>query len=443
MDFDKIAQSLLPLLGGKENITSAAHCATRLRLVLVDDTLADQHAIGQIDGVKGCFRNSGQMQIIFGTGVVNKVYAAFIQVAGISESSKADTARLAAQKLNPFQRIARLLSNIFVPIIPAIVASGLLMGLLGMVKTYGWVNADNAIYILLDMCSSAAFIILPILIGFTAAREFGGNPYLGATLGGILTHPALTNAWGVAAGFQTMNFFGFEIAMIGYQGTVFPVLLAVWFMSIVEKQLRRFIPDALDLILTPFLTVVISGFIALLIIGPAGRALGDGISFVLSTLIAHAGWLAGLLFGGLYSAIVITGIHHSFHAIEAGLLGNPAIGVNFLLPIWAMANVAQGGACLAVWFLAGRADVTALAKVEPKYMLLGGVIGAGITWTVVKSMASLGPAKAALLIVISQLIVAYVIELLGMFGVEKSPFAFRKLAGLVVALIGIAIFQWE
>ena len=384
MDFDKIAQSLLPLLGGKENIASAAHCATRLRLVLVDDTLADQHAIGQIDGVKGCFRNSGQMQIIFGTGVVNKVYAAFIQVAGISESSKADTARLAAQKLNPFQRIARLLSNIFVPIIPAIVASGLLMGLLGMVKTYGWVNADNAIYILLDMCSSAAFIILPILIGFTAAREFGGNPYLGATLGGILTHPALTNAWGVAAGFQTMNFFGFEIAMIGYQGTVFPVLLAVWFMSIVEKQLRRFIPDALDLILTPFLTVVISGFIALLIIGPAGRALGDGISFVLSTLIAHAGWLAGLLFGGLYSAIVITGIHHSFHAIEAGLLGNPAIGVNFLLPIWAMANVAQGGACLAVWFLAGRADVTALAKVEPKYMLLGGVIGAGITWTVVK-----------------------------------------------------------
>ncbi|HCK1035410.1 TPA: PTS transporter subunit EIIC [Escherichia coli] len=325
MDFDKIAQSLLPLLGGKENIASAAHCATRLRLVLVDDTLADQHAIGQIDGVKGCFRNSGQMQIIFGTGVVNKVYAAFIQVAGISESSKADTARLAAQKLNPFQRIARLLSNIFVP----------------------------------------------ILIGFTAAREFGGNPYLGATLGGILTHPALTNAWGVAAGFQTMNFFGFEIAMIGYQGTVFPVLLAVWFMSIVEKQLRRFIPDALDLILTPFLTVVISGFIALLIIGPAGRALGDGISFVLSTLIAHAGWLAGLLFGGLYSAIVITGIHHSFHAIEAGLLGNPAIGVNFLLPIWAMANVAQGGACLAVWFKTKDTKIKAITLPSAFSAMLG------------------------------------------------------------------------
>jgi len=350
MDVNQVARQLVPLLGGKENIATAAHCATRLRLVLVDDSLVQKEAIEALDGVKGCFSNAGQIQIIFGSGIVNKVHAAFIQAAGISESSKSEAADIAARKLNPFQRLARLLSNIFVPIIPAIVASGLLMGLLGMVKTYGWVNADSALFVMLDMCSSAAFIILPILIGFTAAREFGGNPYLGATLGGILTHPALTNAWGVASGFHTMNFFGLDIAMIGYQGTVFPVLLAVWFMSLIEKRLRRIVPDALDIILTPFLTVIISGFVALLIIGPAGRMLGDGISLVLSTLIAHAGWLAGGIFGGLYSVIVITGVHHSFHAIEAGLLGNPSIGVNFLLPIWSMANVAQGGACLAVWF---------------------------------------------------------------------------------------------
>ncbi|MEB7540371.1 sucrose-specific PTS transporter subunit IIBC [Pantoea anthophila] len=371
MDYVKISRALLPLLGGKANIASAAHCATRLRLVLADDALADTAAIGRIEGVKGCFRNAGQLQVIFGTGVVNKVYAAFLAEAGISESSKSEAADIAARKLNPFQRIARLLSNIFVPIIPAIVASGLLMGLLGMVKTYGWVNPENALYIMLDMCSSAAFIILPILIGFTAAREFGGNPFLGATLGGILTHPALTNAWGVASGFHTMNFFGFEVAMIGYQGTVFPVLLAVWFMSMLEKQLRRVIPDALDLILTPFLTVILSGFIALLIIGPAGRMLGDGISFVLSTLIAHAGWLAGLVFGGLYSVIVITGVHHSFHAIEAGLLGNPSIGVNFLLPVWAMANVAQGGACLAVWFKTRDAKIKAISLPSAFSALLG------------------------------------------------------------------------
>jgi PTS system sucrose-specific IIC component len=206
MDFEQISRSLLPLLGGKDNIVSAAHCATRLRLVLAEDAKADTTAIGKVEGVKGCFRNAGQLQIIFGTGVVNKVYAAFIKEAGIGETSKSEAAAIAARKLNPFQRAARLLSNIFVPIIPAIVASGLLMGLLGMVKTYGWVNPENALYIMLDMFSSAAFIILPILIGFTAAREFGGNPFLGATLGGILTHPALTNAWGVAAGFHTMNF---------------------------------------------------------------------------------------------------------------------------------------------------------------------------------------------------------------------------------------------
>lgn len=371
MNINATATALLPLLGGSDNIASAAHCATRLRLVLKDDSKVNKSAIEQVDGVKGCFSNAGQIQIIFGTGLVNKVYAEFIKVANISEASKGEVADLAAQKLNPLQRVARLLSNIFVPIIPAIVASGLLMGLLGMVRTYGWANPDSALFIMLDMFSSAAFIILPVLIGFTAAREFGGNPYLGATLGGILTHPALTNAWGVAGGFKTMNFFGLDVAMIGYQGTVFPVLLAVWFMSLVEKRLRRVIPNALDLIQTPFLTVIITGFVALLFIGPAGRALGDGISFILNTLIGHAGWVAGLVFGGTYSAIVITGIHHSFHAIEAGLLGNPHIGVNFLLPIWAMANVAQGGACLAVYFKTKDVKVRAIAVPSALSCLLG------------------------------------------------------------------------
>lgn len=152
---------------------------------------------------------------------------------------------------------------------------------------------------------------------------------------------------------------------------MFPVLLAVWFMSLVEKRLRKVVPNALDIIVTPFLTVIISGFVAMLVIGPAGRMLGDGISLVLSTLITHAGWLAGLLFGGLYSAIVITGVHHSFHAIEAGLLGNPSIGVNFLLPIWAMANVAQGGACLAVYFKTRDAKIRAIAVPSSLSCLLG------------------------------------------------------------------------
>ncbi|MDU6411613.1 MAG: sucrose-specific PTS transporter subunit IIBC [Yersiniaceae bacterium] len=441
MYVNKVARQLLPLLGGKENIASAAHCATRLRLVLNDDALADKKAIGDLEGVKGCFQNAGQMQIIFGTGLVNKVHAAFIQEVGISESSKSEAASAAARKLNPAQRVARLLSNIFVPIIPAIVASGVLMGLLGMLKTYGWVDPKSALFMMLDMFSSSAFIILPILIGFTAAKEFGGNPYLGATLGGILTHPALTNAWGVAGGFQTMNFFGLDIAMIGYQGTVFPVLLTVWFMSWVEKQLRRVIPNALDIILTPFMTVIISGFVAMLVIGPAGRALGDGISFILSTLIAHAGWLAGLLFGGLYSVIVISGVHHSFHAIEAGLLGNPSIGVNFLLPIWSMANIAQAGACLAVWFktrdvktrsvvlpsaLSGMLGITeaAIFGVNLRFMkpFIAGIIGgaAGGAYVVIThvSMTAVGlTALPGLAIVQASALLNYIIGMVIAFGI--------------------------
>ncbi|MGI0118569.1 sucrose-specific PTS transporter subunit IIBC [Zooshikella sp. RANM57] len=371
MNTAEVVKNLVPLLGGVENIASATHCATRLRLVLHDDNKGDKVAIDQLDNVKGCFANAGQFQIIFGTGLVNEVYDEFMRVTQLEQRSKTEVNSIASQKQNIIQRCARTLSNIFVPIIPAIVASGLLMGLLGTLRTYNLVDSQSTLFVLLDIFSSSAFIILPILIGFTAAKEFGGNPYLGATLGGILTHPALTNAWSVAGGFETMQLLNFDIAMIGYQGTVFPVVLATWFMSVVEKNIRRVVPNALDIILTPFITVVLTGFVAMIFIGPAGRALGDGISWVLNVLYTHVGWFAGILFGGSYSAIVITGIHHSFHAIEAGLLTNPEIGINFLLPIWAMANVAQGGACLAVYFKTTNEKIKSIAVPSAVSSLLG------------------------------------------------------------------------
>ena len=371
MNIENIVQQLLPALGGEANIATATHCATRLRLVLVDDSKADLQIVGKIEGVKGCFNNAGQTQIIFGTGLVNQVHAELIKHTGGVDASKDEVARAAAKKLNPLQRLARTLSNIFVPIIPAIVSAGLLMGFLGLMKTYNWVDPKSSIIILFDMFSSAAFIILPILIGYSSAREFGGNPYLGAVIGGIMTHPALTNAWGIAGGYESMNFLGLDIAMVGYQGTVFPIMMTVWFMSLVEKTLRKITPQSLDLIVVPFLTVIMTGFVALLLIGPAGRALGDGISYMLNTVYVQAGWLAGLLFGGSYSLLVITGMHHSFHAIEANLLTNAAIGVNFLLPIWAMANVAQGGACLAVAARTKDVQIKSVAMPSGLSCLLG------------------------------------------------------------------------
>lgn len=372
MDYSKVAKEILKYLGGESNVLSAAHCATRLRVVLKDDKRADVKKIEKIDEVKGVFNSSGQLQIIIGQGTVNKVYHAFIEGTSIQQASLSDAKKAATKNMNIFAKFARMLSNIFVPIIPAIVASGLLMGLLGMFQTFHWVNDKSGIYILLNMFSNAAFVFLPVLIAFSAAREFGTNPFLAAALGGIMIHPDLQNAWTVGEGIKTtISVFGLHVGMVGYQGTVLPILIAVWIMSHIEKNLRKIIPDVLDILLTPFLTLMISAFFSLLVIGPAGRLLGDGISFGLQGLYNTAGVFAGILFGGCYSLIVITGIHHSFHAVEAGLLANPQIHKNFLLPIWSMANVAQGGAALAVYFKTKNKKIKAIASPASLSALLG------------------------------------------------------------------------
>lgn len=274
------------------------------------------------------------------------------------------------QNLNPLQRVARMLSNIFVPIIPAIVASGLLMGLLGMGSRFGWFNAESDIFALLDMFSNAAFVFLPIIVAFSAAKEFKTNPYLAAALGGILIHPALQNAWTLGGGISGFfNLGPLTVAKVGYQGTVLPILIAVWVMSHIEKNIRKIVPNVLDIILTPFFTILITGFVSLFIIGPLGRGLGNGISSMLGAVLGGAGAIAGLLFGGIYSSIVITGVHHSFHAFEAEMIKN--LGGNYLLPIWAMANVAQGGAAFAVFFKTKNEKIKSIALPSAVSCLLG------------------------------------------------------------------------
>lgn len=372
MDYNKSAKEILQLLGGEKNVASAAHCATRLRLVLKDDGKADIKKIEKLDIVKGVFKNSGQLQIIIGQGTVNKVYSEFIKDTSIQQASLSDNKKAAMKNMNVFERFARMLSNIFVPIIPAIVASGLLMGVLGMLQTFNLVNPKSGIFILLNMFSNAAFVFLPVLIAFSAAREFNVNPFLAAALGAIMIHPDLQNAWTLGDGIKnTISLYGLHVSMVGYQGTVIPILIAVWVMGYIERGLRKIVPDVLDILVTPFVTLMVSAFFALLIIGPAGRMLGNGISFALLTLYNTAGVFAGIIFGGLYSLIVITGVHHSFHAIEAGLIADPNIHRNFLLPIWSMANVAQGGAALAVYFKTKDKKTKAIAAPAALSALLG------------------------------------------------------------------------
>jgi len=365
MDYKGIAEQILQDVGGSENISSYAHCATRLRLVLKDDSKVDKKAIESIDAVAGSFSAGGQFQIILGPGTVQHVHEELGKIAHIQEASMEDVKKAAAHKMNPVQRAVKLLSDVFVPLIPALVASGLMMGLYNLLAQPGLFGDDALISnwpaiqdvaAMVIMFANAVFVFLPILIGFSAAKVFGANQYLGGAVGMIMVHPDLLNAWGqgqaaLEGTIPTWSLFGWEIDRIGYQGTVLPVLVAVWFLSIVEKWLHKRMPTVVDMLFTPLLSLIATGFATILVIGPIMRVVGDLISDFFINLLDFGGPVAGAIMGGTYSFLVITGLHHSFHAVELGLIADPAVGNNPLLPIWSMSNVAQGGGALMAYFL--------------------------------------------------------------------------------------------
>lgn len=355
MDYRKTAQEILDKVGGSKNIVSAAHCATRLRLVIADNSKADKTAIENVEGVKGVFEASGQLQIILGTGTVNKVFDEFISIAGITASSKAEAKEAAAQKQNVFMRAIKLLGDIFVPIIPAIVASGFLMGIMNSLDfmiNNGFLNMDtsSSIYVFANLFSNTAYTFLQILIAFSAAKAFGANPYLGAVIGMIMINPSLQNAYTVATeGVQQTQsvFFGlYDIDMVGYQGHVIPVVIAVWLLSVIEKKLHKIVPEVLDLFVTPLVSVFVTGYLTLSIIGPifvwAENAILDGIQWLLTLPLG----LGSLVMGALYAPTVVTGIHQMYTAIDIGQIAQ--YGVTYWLPLASAANIAQGAAALAV-----------------------------------------------------------------------------------------------
>lgn len=345
-----IAEELLPLIGGKANILNITHCTTRLRFELKDESKVHKEKIEALNCVHGTFSRLGLFQIILGGGIVNKVYRAILETTPSPEESN-DYRIQQRKKMNPFLHLARTLSNIFVPIIPAIVASGLIMGLIGMVKAFQWGASESFLIKMLDIFSSAAFIILPILIGFSAAKEFGGSQVLGAVVGGILTHPSLLNPTKLGYEIpQYINILGFDIPLIGYHGTVIPILLSVFIMSKLEIGFKKIVGNAFQLFFIPFLLILFIGSISIIFIGPLSLFISHIVTTTFEYLYEGGGVIAGFLFGGLYSLLVITGLHHTLHAIEMELLSDIEIAVNFLLPIWSMANVAQGAAALAVFF---------------------------------------------------------------------------------------------
>ena len=351
MDYKKVAQQVLECVGGGENLVSAAHCATRLRMVIADNGKCSKEKLEQIDGVKGVFEASEQLQVIFGTGVVNKVFEEFAPLAGIDvASTKDDVKKAAASKQNWFFRAIKSLGDIFVPIIPAIVASGLLMGLLeGLCNVYP-AMAQSSAYTIIHLFSNAAFVFLPILIAISAAKTFGGNIFLGAVIGMIMIHTDLMNAWSVAGATDIPTasvWFGlYDIKLVGYQGHVIPVVIAVWLMSAIEKKLHKIVPEIIDLFVTPLVTVLVTGYVTLTIIGPVFVVVENGVLDGAKWLITLPFGIGAAIAGAAYAPTVVAGVHHMYNALEAGLLS--AEGVNTWMPIATAANVAQGAAALAL-----------------------------------------------------------------------------------------------
>lgn len=387
MDYAKTAAEILQALGEK-NVVAAAHCATRLRLVLRDDTIVNQKALDDHPDVKGTFKVNDQFQIIIGAGDVNFVYEELIKQANIGNATTETLKGISVGKkrANPVITFIKLLSDIFVPIIPALVAGGLLMALNNVLTTRGLFAAKSFIELvpqmkdiadIINMMSGAPFTFMPILVGISAAKRFGGNPYLGAVMGMIMVAPDLVPSGKILDALSNgsmpfWNIGGWDIAKAGYQNSVIPVLVAVYILAKLERFFHKKLPSTLDFTFTPLLAIILTGLLTFSLVGPAMREVSDAITNGI-VYIYNSGWFIGTGFFGLvYSPIVLTGLHQSFPAIETQLIANlPQTGGDFIFVIASMANVAQGAACLAVYFLSKDAKQRGLASSAGTSALLG------------------------------------------------------------------------
>lgn len=385
MDHKSVAQRVLKDVGGVGNILAAAHCATRLRLVLKNQDKVDQAAIDNDEDLKGSFLNAGQFQIIVGPGDVNEVHK-YLIAAGAPEASKDDLKSIAAKQGNLVSRFIKTIADIFVPLIPVLVGGGMLMAVNSVLTSKGIFGPQPFIEMypewegfadIVNLLSAAPFAFLPVLVGFSATKVFGGNPYLGMTMGAAMVSPALMNGYSVAkslAGVEGAdpmtywNLFGLQVQQAGYQGTVLPIMLVAFILSHIEKFFHKVLKGTIDFIFTPTLTILITGFLTFLLVGPPmfqlGTWLGEGINW----LYTVAGPLGGLIFGTFYAFIVMTGMHQAFPPIEMSLW---ATGGSFIFVVASMSNVAQGAAAAGVALTTKNKKIKGIASASAPSAFLG------------------------------------------------------------------------
>ena len=385
MDHKSVAQRVLKDVGGAGNIVAAAHCATRLRLVLKNQDKVDQTAIDNDEDLKGSFLNAGQFQIIVGPGDVNEVHKHLI-AAGAPEASKDELKEIASKQGNIVSRFIKTIADIFVPLIPVLVGGGMLMALNSLLTSKGIFGPQAVIELfpewadfadIVNLLSAAPFAFLPVLVGFSATKVFGGNPYLGMTMGAAMVSPALMNGYNVAASLagaegtdpmKYWNLFGLQVQQAGYQGTVLPIMLVAFILSHVEKFFHKVLKGTIDFIFTPTLTILITGFLTFLLVGPPMFQLGTWLGESINWLYTVAGPLGGLLFGTFYAFIVMTGMHQAFPPIEMSLW---ATGGSFIFVVASMSNVAQGGAAAGVALTTKNKKIKGIASAAAPSAFLG------------------------------------------------------------------------
>ncbi|HFI0106680.1 TPA: sucrose-specific PTS transporter subunit IIBC [Streptococcus suis] len=358
MNNTEIAKKVIDALGGRENVRSVAHCATRLRVMVVDEGKIDKDTVEDIEKVQGAFFNSGQYQIIFGTGTVNKIYDEVVAL-GLPTATTGEQKAEAAKQGNAFQRAIRTFGDVFVPIIPAIVATGLFMGLRGLLEALGYKLPED-LYVYSQILTDTAFIVLPALVVWSTFRVFGGNQTIGIVLGMMLIAGQLPNAWVVASGgdVKPTIFFGF-IPVVGLQGSVLPAFIVGLIGAKFEKAVRKVVPEVLDLLVTPFVTLFVMSILGLFVIGPVFHVVENYILAGTQAILNLPFGLGGLLIGGVHQVIVVSGVHHIFNFLEAQLVANT--GANPFNAIITAAMTAQGAATVAVGVKTKNPKLKALA----------------------------------------------------------------------------------
>ena len=452
MDYNKVAKEVIEAVG-KDNLVAAAHCATRLRLVLKDDSKVDQAALDNNADVKGTFKSDGQYQVIIGPGDVNFVYEELIKATGLKEVSTDDLKQIAAKdkKFNPLMALIKLLSDIFVPIIPALVAGGLLMALRNFLTSAGLFGpksleemypAIKGLSAMIQLMSAAPFMFLPILVGISAAKRFGANIFLGAAIGMIMTTPDLGGAT------KFWDIFGYNVAQTNYAYQVIPVLAAIWILAHLEKFFHKKLPSAVDFTFTPLLSVMITGFLTFTVVGPVMLLVSNGITDAIVWLYNTTSFIGMTVFGGTYSLIVMTGLHQSFPAIETQLLSAWQKGAghgDFIFVVASMANVAQGAATFAILFLTKSEKTKGLASSAGVSALLGitepALFGVNLKYKFPFFCALIGSAVGALFAGLLQVVAVSLgsAGFLGFLSINATSIPFYLLCEVIAFAVAFAL----